>query len=249
MPETSPNQVWASISAPEPWELPVLIQRLDQHSVALQVDRLLTEQELVVKPFSTAIAPKSYTYGCTILADGSLIPVIDAESLLRFVQTQNRGAVNYTSGSHSSSANNVSVPPSLTFSKPVPAPTILVVDDAVTLRRTLALSLKRSGFRVLQAQNGQEAIEQLRHNSSVQLVICDIEMPQMNGFEFLSYHRQDPQFSHIPVVVLTSRSNQKHHQLAMQLGAAAYVTKPYLEQEFVMIVNKILAEVALKSRK
>ncbi len=236
LPDTPPNQVWASISTPEPWELPVLIQKLDQHSVALQVDRLLTEQELVIKPFSTAIAPKSYTYGCTILGDGSLIPVIDVDSLLRFVQT-------YTSGSHGSSANNVSVRPSLNFSKPVPAPTILIVDDAITLRRTLALSLKRSGFRVLQAQNGQEAIEQLRQNSSVQLVICDIEMPQMNGFEFLSYHRQDPQFSHIPVVVLTSRSNEKHHQLAMQLGATAYITKPYLEQEFIMIVNNILAGV------
>ena len=249
LPETPPSRIWASTFAPESWKLPVLILRQDQQMVALQVARLLTEQELVVKPFGAAIAPPSYTYGCTILGDGSLIPVIDANALLSFAQTQNRGAVNDTSGSQAAAqTENASVRPSLTASKPVLAPMLLVVDDAVTLRQTLVLSLKRSGFRVLQAQNGQEAIELLRHNSSVQLVICDIEMPRMNGFEFLSYHRQDPQFSHIPVVMLTSRSNKKHYRLAMQLGATAYFAKPYLEQELVITVNNILADAALKSR-
>ena len=249
LPETPPSRIWASTFAPESWKLPVLIIRQDQQMVALQVARLLTEQELVVKPFGTAIAPPSYTYGCTILGDGSLIPVIDADALLSFAQTQNRGAVNDTSGSQAAAqTKSVSVRPSLTASKPVLSPIVLVVDDAVTLRQTLVLSLKRSGFRVLQAQNGQEAIELLRHNSSVQLVICDIEMPRMNGFEFLSYHRQNPQFSHIPVVMLTSRSNEKHSRLAMQLGATAYFAKPYLEQELVMTVNNILADAAFKSR-
>ena len=249
LPETPPSRIWASTPAPESSELPVLILRQDQQMVALQVARLLIEQELVVKPFGTAIAPPCYTYGCTILGDGSLIPVIDAESLLNFAQTQNRGAVNDTSSSQAAAqTKSASVRPSLTATKPVLSPMVLVVDDAVTLRQTLVLSLKRSGFRVLQAQNGQEAIELLRQNSSVQLVICDIEMPRMNGFEFLSYHRQNPQLSHIPVVMLTSRSNKKHYRLAMQLGATAYFAKPYLEQELVMTVNNILADAALKSR-
>ncbi len=249
LPETPPCRIWASTFAPEFWELPVLIVRQDQQMVGLQVARLLTEQELVVKPFGAAIAPPSYTYGCTILGDGSLIPVIDADALLNFAQMQNRGAVNNTSGSQAAAqTKSASVRPSLTASKPVQTPMVLVVDDAVTLRQTLVLSLKRSGFRVLQAQNGQEAIELLRQNSSVQLVICDIEMPRMNGFEFLSYHRQNPHFSHIPVVMLTSRSNEKHYRLAMQLGATAYFAKPYLEQELVMTVNNILADAVLRSR-
>jgi chemotaxis family two-component system sensor histidine kinase/response regulator PixL len=246
IPKTSSSRIWASTSAPEPWELPVLLLKQDQQIVALQLAQLLTEQELVIKPFSTAISPPSYIYGCTILADGSLIPVIDADSLLNFIQRQNSNAV-YTASLHPTKAKDVSVPPSFTFNKPSLAPMVLVVDDAVTLRRTLALSLKRAGFRVLQAQNGKEAIEQLRQNSSVKLVICDLEMPRMNGFEFLSYRRQNPSFSDIPVVVLTSRSNQKHYQLAMQLGATAYFTKPYLEQEFIMAVKNILADVALKN--
>lgn len=114
-----------------------------------------------------------------------------------------------------------------------------MVDDAVTLRRTLALSLERSGFRVLQARDGQEAIDQCQQ-ATVHLVICDIEMPNMNGFEFLSYRRQDPQISKIPIIMLTSRSNEKHRWLAMQLGATTYFTKPYLEQELLAAINKLL---------
>jgi chemotaxis family two-component system sensor histidine kinase/response regulator PixL len=73
-------------------------------------------------------------------------------------------------------------------------------------------------------------------------VICDIEMPNMNGFEFLSHRRQDPQISKIPIVMLTSRSNDKHRWLAMQLGANAYFTKPYLEQEFLVAIKQLMGQ-------
>jgi chemotaxis family two-component system sensor histidine kinase/response regulator PixL len=131
---------------------------------------------------------------------------------------------------------------SLTPSKTVKAPTVLVVDDAVALRRTLALSLERAGIRVLQARDGREAIERLQQSSAVDLIICDIEMPNMNGFEFLSHRRQDPQISKIPIVMLTSRSNDKHRWLAMQLGANAYFTKPYLEQEFLLAIKQLMGQ-------
>ena len=123
------------------------------------------------------------------------------------------------------------------------APTILVVDDAITLRRTLALFLEREGFRVLQAQDGQEAMDQLQQ-AAVQLIICDIEMPNMNGFEFLNARRQDSQLVQIPVVMLTSRSNEKHRWLALKLGANAYFTKPYLEQEFLSALKTLVTPVA-----
>jgi chemotaxis family two-component system sensor histidine kinase/response regulator PixL len=81
----------------------------------------------------------------------------------------------------------------------------------------------------------------------VELVICDIEMPNMNGFEFLSYRRQDPELSKVPVVMLTSRSNDKHRWLAMQLGATAYFTKPYLEQDFLAAIKQIIGQSAAES--
>lgn len=120
--------------------------------------------------------------------------------------------------------------------------TILVVDDSATLRRMLALTLEKSGYRVLQARDGQEALSHLQQSSSVQLVICDIEMPNMNGFEFLSQRRQDPNLTAIPVVILTSRNNEKHRRLAMHLGATAYFSKPYIEHELLDALKHLLVQ-------
>ncbi|HEY9628204.1 MAG TPA: hybrid sensor histidine kinase/response regulator [Coleofasciculaceae cyanobacterium] len=224
LPETIPGKSLTTLSSPENWEPPMLILRQEQQVFALEVDRLVNEQELIVKPFGKAITPPRYAYGCTILGDGSLVPVIDGSALLSL-------------GESSSSAHVPTVRKPATIKTQIA--TILVVDDAITLRQTLALSLERAGFRVLQARDGWEAIDQLRH-AAVKLVICDVEMPNMNGFEFLSHRRQDPQLSEIPVVMLTSRSNNKHRWLALKLGAVDYFSKPYLEQEFLAAIEKII---------
>ncbi|UBF24708.1 hybrid sensor histidine kinase/response regulator [Kovacikia minuta CCNUW1] len=241
LPEVSSSKSFAAVSTPKSWALPMLVLRGEQQIFALEVDRLITEQELVIKPFSSTITPPSYTYGCSILGDGSLIPVIDGIALLNQKLHQSMAAIADESKPLPVIQGEISpdrpIPPAI---KAAQTPTILVVDDSATLRRTLVLSLKRAGFRVLQAQDGREAINQLQQNTSVQLIICDIEMPNMNGFEFLTYRRQDSQLSKIPVVMLTSRSNEKHRWLATQLNAAAYFTKPYLEQEFLAKLKKII---------
>jgi two-component system, chemotaxis family, sensor histidine kinase and response regulator PixL len=244
LPETAASKALASITTPKNWSAPVIVFHKDQQIFALEVDQVITEQELVIKPFSATIAAPSYTYGCTILADGSLVPVIDAIALL----SQILGTDTHSTAAESSSAPQPlntrllpAAPPAVSPPiKTVQPPTILVVDDAATLRRSLAVSLERAGFRVVQARHGQEAIEQLQQRSSVKLVVCDIEMPNMNGFEFLNHRRQDPQLTAIPVVILTSRSNEKHRWLATQLGAAAYFTKPYLEQEFLSALTELI---------
>lgn len=240
LPEIPISKALMAMSTPAEWAAPMLILRQEQQFIALEVDRLVNEQELVIKPFSSTIAPPSYTYGCTILGDGSLVPVIDVLALLSFNQSRSQ--------SHNASPTQSDVEPgrvawnhrSPLSGKMIQAPTILVVDDAVTLRRTLALSLERQGFRILQARDGWEAIDQLKQSASIKLIICDVEMPNMNGFEFLSYRRQTPAFAKIPVVMLTSRSNDKHRWLATQLGATAYFTKPYLEQDFLNAIKTIL---------
>ncbi|NEP63516.1 MAG: response regulator, partial [Symploca sp. SIO2G7] len=113
---------------------------------------------------------------------------------------------------------------------------ILLVDDSITLRQTLAMTLEKANYRVVQAKDGYEALEKLQQQMDIQLVICDIEMPRMNGFEFLKYRQQDPTLVDIPVVILTSRSGEKHRLIATELGATTYLTKPYLEQE---LLNKV----------
>jgi chemotaxis family two-component system sensor histidine kinase/response regulator PixL len=251
LPESCPSKALVSVPSPADWALPMLVLRQEQQVLALEIDRLVTEQELVIKPFGSAIAPPSFTYGCTILGDGSLIPVIDGTVLLDQLLGHNTTVTRINTGSKPitlSVNENSSISPTKTGITTPHAPTVLVVDDAVALRRTLALTLERAGCRVLQARDGREALEQLRQGSSrVNLVVCDIEMPNMNGFEFLGQRRQDPQLSKIPVVMLTSRSNDKHRWLAMRLGATAYFTKPYLEQEFLVAIKHIIDEHKSKS--
>ncbi|MBW4693213.1 MAG: hybrid sensor histidine kinase/response regulator [Lyngbya sp. HA4199-MV5] len=237
LPEAPISKSLSAVGTPK-GTAPMLVLRQQEQMFAVEVDQLITEQELVIKSFGAVIAPPSYLYGCTSLGDGSLIPVIDSSALLSFEREQKAAESAFTGGSqrfpgiHGLPSSRKPAPMIAT----IQTTTILVVDDAVTLRRTLALSLERAGYRVLQARDGQEAIDQCQR-SAVDLVICDIEMPNMNGFEFLSYRRQDPQIVKIPIMMLTSRSNEKHRWLAMQLGAAAYFTKPYLEQEFLAAIK------------
>jgi chemotaxis family two-component system sensor histidine kinase/response regulator PixL len=231
VPSTMLSKALTSVNIPEDWALPILILRRDRQFFALEIDRLIVEQELVIKPFGSALPAPNYTYGCTILGDGSLIPVIDG--ILLIERILDRGGSVIRSSDSSASLEITSKPT-------IQATTVLIVDDSTTLRRTLELSLEKVGYRVLQARDGREALKQLEENSNVQLVICDVEMPNMNGFEFLAQRRRNSTIADIPVAMLTSRSNDKHRKLAMQLGAQAYFTKPYIEQEFLGDIKKLM---------
>ena len=107
------------------------------------------------------------------------------------------------------------------------------------------MSLEKISNRVLRAENGLKALEQLHQSKDISLVVCDLEMPYMNGLQFLKAVHQHPDFSKIPVVMLTSRDSDKHRQLAMQLGATAYLTKPHNEQELFQAIDDILNQHSL----
>ncbi|MGF1535288.1 MAG: response regulator, partial [Elainellaceae cyanobacterium] len=235
IPETPPSRILSAVPSPADWDSPVLVLRREGEAVAIQVDRLVTEQELVVKPFGQAISPPGYAYGCTVLGDGSLVPVVDGLAFLETVLAQYEAeGAKTVSAALERAVQGANSQDEIQMTEAV---TLLVIDDAVTSRRTLALSLERAGYRVLQARDGQEGLEQLGQNPDVQLIVCDVEMPVMNGFEFLTHRRQTPPISAIPTVMLTSRSNDKHRWLAKQLGATDYFTKPYLEQEFLKAIE------------
>jgi two-component system, chemotaxis family, sensor histidine kinase and response regulator PixL len=227
--------------------------------MGLEVDQLFEEQELVIRPLGSLISAPSYIYGASILADGRLTLVIDAATLMQNVFSQPINSRAHRVWENSTPSLLSSPPsqrqpiwpllPSLELDKEEldreelrsdRDQWILVVDDSITTRQTLSLTLQKAGYQVLQAKNGYEALEQLQYNPHIQAVICDVEMPRMNGFEFLKHHQQDPAIVNIPVVMLTSRSGEKHRSLAEQLGAAAYITKPYLEQKLLEIVARIL---------
>ncbi|MBW4616199.1 MAG: hybrid sensor histidine kinase/response regulator [Desmonostoc vinosum HA7617-LM4] len=228
---------------------PVLLLRRNQGILGLEVDQIIGEQELVIRPLGNAIAPPKYVYGCSSLANADLILVIDANLLLesdKIPATLDVMPLPKTSASApllTASTNEISAEQKLMgrleTNHKLPK-VVLVVDDAISLRQTLSLTLQKSGYQVIQAQNGIEALEQLRSHPEIQVVISDLEMPRMNGFELLSHLRQNPDLTTTPVVVLTSRSAEKHRQLAKELGATAYLTKPYLEKEFLSTIESLV---------
>ncbi|BAZ44533.1 CheA signal transduction histidine kinase [Chondrocystis sp. NIES-4102] len=248
------NKAFKSITPPKEWLAPLLLLRRGQEFFALEVVSLLSEQELVIKPYGKAIAPPAYSYGCTILSDGSLIPVLEGAALINSILGQE---VSYQAGvskltpsiSDMETVTNVQdgligqvTNSNINSNKITLVKTIMVVDDSTALRRTMALTLEKQGYRVLQKKDGKDALDGFGQNPAIDLIICDIEMPTMNGFEFLGMRRRDPALAKIPTFMLTSRSGAKHRNLAMQLGANGYFTKPYIEQEFVAEVKKVLAD-------
>jgi chemotaxis family two-component system sensor histidine kinase/response regulator PixL len=117
---------------------------------------------------------------------------------------------------------------------------ILVVDDSINVRRFLALALEKAGYLVEQAKDGQDAVEKLLGGLHCCAVICDIEMPRLDGYGFLARIKSEPAFDDLPIAMLTSRTGDKHRQLAMTLGAAAYFSKPYNEQELLRTMKQLI---------
>jgi two-component system, chemotaxis family, sensor histidine kinase and response regulator PixL len=210
---------------------PLLLLRASSDGlVGIRIDQVVGEQELVIRPISTAITPPAYIYGCSILADGHLMLVVDGAALVKQSQPQEQ-----------------QIPPRVAQAKGA-VPTeqrstvkqILVIDDSITIRQTLAETLRNTGYEVIQAQDGLDALAQLQQHPAVQLITCDVEMPRLNGFEFLMRYRPDASLPQVPVVMLTSRTSEKHRQLALQLGATAYMTKPYINQDFVDAIAHLI---------
>jgi two-component system, chemotaxis family, sensor histidine kinase and response regulator PixL len=216
----------------------------------LSIDKIVSEQELVITPVGNTFAMPTFVQGSSTLGDGSLTLAIDPVALVD--ETGSRPV-------SMRARDNTSVKPQLALVDeemaieaellPYNAGNnqimVLIVDDSLVQRQGLLRTLSGAGYQVLQAANGQEALAQLNQHHEVQVVVCDIEMPYMNGFEFLSYCRQDARLSQIPTIMLTTRSGAKHRQLALALGAKAYTTKPHADQELLTAVENMLKTPAL----
>jgi chemotaxis protein histidine kinase CheA/ActR/RegA family two-component response regulator len=227
-----PNPLLDAVSSGNHQPEPILVLNVGQQIFALEpeIESLIAESELVINPLAAETKLPSYVYGCTTWKN-NLLKVIDVAALVY-------PTINQSQKMHATAK---------LFDSPIAAivnkePNVLVVDDSNSVRHIVSLALQKAGYKVLQAKDGEEAIAQLQKNSNIQLVICDIEMPNMNGFEFLSYRLKDPLLAKIPVVMLSSCSTNKHRLLAMQLGATTYFTKPYVEQEFLAALKLIVKQ-------
>ena len=199
---------------------PLLRIETENQPLCLQVDQILVEQELVIKTLPSGPSLPDYVQGYTVLADGSLSLVIDPTALMPETTSQ-------TPVKELSSSETETRVKALPKSKPVP---VLVIEDSIVQRRSMADTLETAGYQVFEAGDGKAAIALLHQHPEIGVILCDIEMPQMNGFEFLGYCRQREQLSQLPIIMLTSRGGEKHRRLALSLGAKDYITKPYSDR-------------------
>jgi chemosensory pili system protein ChpA (sensor histidine kinase/response regulator) len=209
--------------------LPVVVMRNGQQGLALHVDEVLGNQEVVVKHLGPQLGRVPGLAGISLLASGEVALIYNPVVLADWygVAAQKRQA-------------DV---PGLDLAVPLPteprlAPLVLVVDDSLTVRRVTQRLLEREGLRVQLAKDGLDAMECLAAAELPALVLSDIEMPRMDGFDLLRNIRADARLAALPVLMITSRIASKHRDYAEQLGANHYLGKPYDEQVLLALIGR-----------
>jgi chemosensory pili system protein ChpA (sensor histidine kinase/response regulator) len=216
--------------------IPVMVLGAGDGILAVAVERLLGQQEIVVKAVPPPMSKPKGILGSTILGDGRVVMILDIDDLIGEFHTQTSTPISLDD-QHIFGAGSAALLRNAGVNSQAQ---ILVVDDSYTIRQLLALTLTRSRYRVVQAKDGQDALVQLEKMGVCNLVIADIEMPRMDGFELVRSLKSQPKFAHIPIAMLTSRSGVKHRQMAMELGAVQYFTKPYNEAQLLAAIAQIL---------
>jgi chemosensory pili system protein ChpA (sensor histidine kinase/response regulator) len=216
----------------------VLLVQYNQRLVGIQVDRSWGEQEVALRRVAGNLPmPKGFN-SCTIMGDGQVVPLVNIPELLYWIascEADGNDTAENTIPAYLPA--HYSIDPAL---KPPRKPTILLIDDSINVRRLLALTLEKAGYQVAQAKDGQDALDKLIAGLEVEAVVCDVEMPRLDGYGFLTKLKTESEHPHLPVAMLTSRSSQKHRQLALNLGAAAYFTKPYNEQHLLQVLEEMI---------
>lgn len=231
-----PGRPFEMLGEPKIKEPTVLIFEENNQLQGIYLEKYWNEQEVAIRTVDTSISLFAGFTGSTVLGDGRVIPLIEPNAFYQGIVKQQR--VSFTTLTASMAGNNLSDPifPAANVS------TILVVDDSVNVRRYLAGILERNGYRVESAKDGQIAVDKLTSGLEVQAVICDVEMPRLDGYGVLSEIKSNPKFEQLPIAMLTSRSNDKHRKLAMKLGATAYFSKPFNEQEMLETLASLITQ-------
>jgi chemosensory pili system protein ChpA (sensor histidine kinase/response regulator) len=192
----------------------VLLVRSGAHRAAVHVDELLGNREMVVKNIGPQLARMPGVAGATVLPDGAIVLIVNPVQLAQ----HGRGPMLRTAT------------PELSNKASRPAPLVMVVDDSLTVRKITGRLLEREGYRVLTAKDGLDALDQLKGELPC-VILVDIEMPRMDGFDLTRNLRGDPRTMEIPIVMISSRTAPKHRSRAVELGVNAFLGKPYQESE------------------
>ena len=215
---------------------PVVVIRSAQQRIALHVDEVLGNQEVVVKHLGPQLSRLPGMAGITLLASGAVALIYNPVALATLYGDAARAA---TQAALHPSAAVSALPVAAVAAVPV-APLILVVDDSLTVRRVTQRLLVREGYRVVLAKDGMDALERLAEELP-RLVLSDIEMPRMDGFDLVRNIRGDARLRDLPVIMITSRIAQKHRDYAAELGVDHYLGKPYAEEDLLALIGRYTA--------
>ncbi|HET8628291.1 MAG TPA: chemotaxis protein CheW [Thermomicrobiales bacterium] len=204
-----------------------LIVRTADQRYALAIDELLGQQEVVIKRLGRRLYTVPGLAGATILGNGAVVLILNVPDLLGERERRVRTA-----------PASAGAAPARLAPAPADERLALVVDDSLSVRRVVARTLERDGWRVLQAKDGLEALDVLAW-ARPRVLVLDIEMPRMDGYELAERLRNDPDHGALPIVMLTSRAGEKHRRKAFELGVAAYLVKPFDEAELLRTAREL----------
>ena len=200
--------------------VPVVLVRAGEHSTALVADELLGNREIVVKSVGPQIAGIRGISGATILGDGRIVIILDIGALVR-AEWRGRGLA---PAERDQADRRIFA---------------LVVDDSITVRRVTQRLLERNGMRVLTARDGMDAVALLQEHVP-DIILLDIEMPRMDGYEVAAHVRNDPRLRDVPIIMITSRVGEKHRARAIEFGVDDYLGKPYQETELLEAIGPLV---------
>jgi chemosensory pili system protein ChpA (sensor histidine kinase/response regulator) len=213
---------------------PVVVIRSASQRVALHVDEVLGNQEVVVKNLGPQLSRLPGLAGITLLPSGAVALIYNPVALATLYGDTAREQVRQAGG------GSVVEAPLPVATQP---PLVLVVDDSLTVRRVTQRLLTREGYRVALAKDGLDALDKLSEELPT-VVLSDIEMPRMDGFDLVRNMRSDVRLASLPVIMITSRIAQKHRDYAAQLGVNHYLGKPYSEEELLSLVGRYVQAAA-----
>lgn len=218
----------------EHYRYPTLILVLAERRLALMVEDIVGREEIVVKSLGDYLRNVRMFSGATISGEGDVRLILNVAHL--FGEETISTKMSYVGGREAAAVET-----------PTRKPSVLVVDDSISIRKYVQRFLDRSGYEVETATDGMNALEVLA-KAKFDAVITDLEMPVMHGYDLIAEMKRNPVFMSIPIIVLTSRAGEKHRQKAIDMGAQDYLVKPFEEQEMIEALKRLLAGAALASR-
>ena len=203
---------------------PVLLVRSGDSRMALHIEATLGNREIVVKPLAAQLSRLPVVSGATILGDGNVVLILDVPGLIRMDAREQSRAIK--------SINNETIIDS--------QPVVMVVDDSITIRKVTTRFLERNNYKVTTAKDGVDAVQKLQDFTPA-LILLDIEMPRMDGYELATHVRNNERLKNVPIIMITSRTGDKHRQRAMDIGVQKYLGKPYNESELLSYVKEVMS--------